>query len=161
VSELRATPGVRNDRGKLASFASGQPVDNVTKEKRSKIMRAVRSRNTAPELTVRRIVHGLGYRYRIAVGGIPGRPDLVFRSRKKVIFVHGCFWHVHKGCPLSHLPPNTYWRKKLRGNVKRDEETVRTLRRSGWKSLILWECELRRTERVTRRIALFLGPTLT
>jgi DNA mismatch endonuclease, patch repair protein len=74
--------------------------------------------------------------------------------------VHGCFWHVHKGCPLSHVPKGTYWRDKLRGNVKRDKETLRALKRSGWKSLVLWECELLQAERMSRKIASFLGPNL-
>src|SRR5579864_9314388 len=121
-------------------------------------MRAVKSRNTGPELIVRRIVHRLGYRYRVAVSGVPGRPDLVFRSRRKVIFVHGCFWHVHQGCPSSHIPPGAFWRTKLKTNVKRDRETADALRRSGWKSLVLWECELERTERIRKKLAAFLGP---
>jgi DNA mismatch endonuclease, patch repair protein len=135
-------------------------VDNLSKKTRSKIMRAIKSRDTRPELCVRRVVYSLGYRYRIADGRLPGRPDLVFRSKRRVIFVHGCFWHVHKGCSLSHVPPNAYWRKKLKHNIERDRVTVSTLKRSGWKSLVLWECELARAERVMKKIELFLGSSI-
>jgi DNA mismatch endonuclease (patch repair protein) len=137
----------------------GHTVDNVTKEIRSKIMRSVKSRNTRPELCVRRLVHSLGYRYRIADSRLPGKPDLVFRRRKKVIFVHGCFWHVHKGCGISHIPKYTYWRTKLDKNAKRDSLNLSALKRSGWKSLVLWECELPAVGRLRRRITSFLGPT--
>ena len=136
-------------------------MDNLSKEKRSKIMRSVKSRDTRPELCVRRVVYSLGYRYRIGGTHLPGRPDLVFRSRKKAIFVHGCFWHVHKECPLSHIPKYAYWRNKLKGNAKRDKDNLQALKRSGWKSLVLWECELIRAERVRRKIESFLGPTLS
>ncbi len=135
-------------------------VDNLSKKIRSKIMRAIKSADTKPELCVRRAAYSLGYRYRIADAHLPGRPDLVFRPKRKVIFVHGCFWHVHKGCPLSHIPKYRYWRSKLKRNVKRDRDHLRALKRSGWKSLVLWECELIRVERVRRKIESFLGPTL-
>lgn len=136
----------------------GLTVDNLSKKIRSKIMRSIRSANTRPELRVRRTVYSLGYRYRITGSKLPGRPDLIFHSRRKVIFVHGCFWHVHKRCSLSHIPKYEYWRKKLARNVARDRVTLRALRRSGWKSLVLWECELSQLELVTRKISSFLGP---
>jgi DNA mismatch endonuclease, patch repair protein len=121
-------------------------------------MRAIRSVNTRPELCVRRAVYSLGYRYRVKGSGLLGKPDLVFRSRRKVIFVHGCFWHVHKGCSLSHIPEYEYWRNKLARNVARDRATLRALKRSGWKTLVLWECELSQPERISRRLVAFLGP---
>lgn len=133
-------------------------LDNLSKTIRSKVMRAIRSANTRPELCVRRTVYSLGYRYRVTGSKLPGRPDLVFRSRRKVIFVHGCFWHVHKGCALSHVPKYEYWRNKLARNVARDSATRRALKHSGWKSLILWECELSQLERVSSKISSFLGP---
>ncbi len=133
-------------------------MDNLSKKMRSKIMRAIRSCDTKPELCVRQAVYSLGYRYRLSDSRLPGRPDLVFHSRHRVIFVHGCFWHVHKGCALSHVPPSAYWRKKLKRNVERDRLNANALKRSGWKSLILWECELTHVDRVTRKIASFLGP---
>jgi DNA mismatch endonuclease, patch repair protein len=129
-------------------------------KKRAKIMRAVKGRDTRPELCVRRAVYSLGYRYRIGDPRLAGRPDLVFRSRKKVIFVHGCFWHVHRGCPLSHIPKALFWRTKLKRNTERDRNTLQALQRSGWECLIVWECELRRMKSVCRRILAFLGPPL-
>lgn len=138
----------------------GSVVDNLTREKRSKIMQAVKSRDTTPELCVRRTVYALGYRYRVCDARLYGRPDLVFYSRKKVIFVHGCFWHVHKGCKLSHVPRAIFWQTKLMANVERDRKTIRALKRSGWKALVLWECELHRPALLRRRIGAFLGPLL-
>src|SRR5260370_33741314 len=120
-------------------------------------MRSIKSRDTKSVLCVRRVVYSLGYRYRIGGAQLPGRPDLVFRARKKIIFVHGCFWHVHKGCSLSHIPKHVYWRKKLKGNVKRDRDNLRALKRCGWKCLVLWECEVIQPEQVRRKIASFLG----
>ncbi|MGH9726327.1 MAG: very short patch repair endonuclease, partial [Candidatus Acidiferrales bacterium] len=99
------------------SLTRAGELDNLTKKTRSKIMRAIKSANTRPELCVRRTVYSLGYRYRVTGSKVPGRPDLVFCSRRKVIFVHGCFWHVHKGCPLSHIPKYAYWRNKLAGHA--------------------------------------------
>jgi DNA mismatch endonuclease (patch repair protein) len=135
-------------------------LDNLNKTVRSKIMRAIRSLNTRPELCVRHAVYSLGYRYRVKGSKLPGKPDLVFRSRRRVIFVHGCFWHVHKGCSLSHIPAYEYWRNKLARNVARDRATLRALKRSGWKTLVLWECELSKTERISRKLVAFLGPLM-
>lgn len=121
-------------------------------------MAAVRSKDTGPELLVRRLLHGLGYRYRLHGLGLPGKPDLVFASRKKVIFVHGCFWHVH-GCPGSHIPKSRpeYWVPKLARNQERDREHLLALRAMAWKCLVLWECQLEDTHRLTRRLVAFLG----
>ena len=93
---------------------------------------------------VRRLVFALGYRYRLHVSGIPGRPDLVFSGRRKIIFVHGCFWHRHAGCALARLPKSRleFWLPKLDANRRRDQENVRSLRREGWAVLTIWECDL-------------------
>ena len=122
-------------------------------------MALIRSRDTKPELAVRRIVHGLGYRYRLHGKDLPGRPDLVFRSRRKVVFVHGCFWHLHEDCPNCRPPKSRreYWKPKLERNATRDRQVRQELRRKGWRSLVIWECELDRSERLTRTIAKFLG----
>ena len=122
------------------------------------MMAAVRSKNTKPEMIVRRLVHGMGYRYRIHRSDLPGKPDLVFRSKRKIIFVHGCFWHQH-GCSLSHLPKSnaSYWTPKLKRNRKRDLEHLAALRSDGWRCLVLWECELTKPERILRRVSKFLG----
>lgn len=126
---------------------------------RSQMMAAVRSKDTAPEMLVRRLVHSLGYRYRLHQTDLPGKPDLVFRVKRKVVFVHGCFWHQH-GCMGSHLPKSnqTYWTPKLERNRERDAEHIKELRGRGWKCLVLWECELTDSARLLRRICKFLGP---
>ena len=124
-------------------------MDTLTRRERSKQMALVRSKDTAPELTVRRIVHRLGYRYRLHVASLPGCPDLVFPSRQKVIFVHGCFWHQHR-CRRGRRMPSTrvdYWRKKLNRNKQRDAAHRRRLRREGWRVLTLWECQLKTSQR--------------
>src|SRR5262245_41991506 len=133
-------------------------MDNLTREQRIKTMRAVRAVDTTPEMRVRRLVFSLGYRYRLHSKTLPGRPDLVFPSRKKVIFVHGCFWHGH-ACPagLNQPKSNTpYWHMKLTRNRNRAVANSGRLRRLGWKSLVLWECELSHLDSVTRRIQSFL-----
>ena|SRR5689334_6294722 len=132
-------------------------MDNLTPEKRSKIMRSIRNRNTAPELLVRKIVYALGYRYRLHDSTVIGRPDLVFHSRRKVIFVNGCFWHVHSNCPGSHIPKSNFWKSKLKANVARDARVLTELKRSGWKTLVIWECEIKQLKIVERKIRSFLG----
>lgn len=110
---------------------------------RSAVMRKVPSRDTKPELIVRRLVTVLGYRYRLHLAALPGKPDLVFNSRRKVIFVHGCFWHGHD-CARGSRQPKTnidYWHAKIAGNVARDARTFRALQDSGWSILAVWECE--------------------
>jgi DNA mismatch endonuclease, patch repair protein len=121
------------------------------------MMAAVRSKDTQPEMMVRRLVHSMGYRYRLHAARLPGKPDLVFAGRRKIIFVHGCFWHQHKGCKGSHLPKSNvgYWLPKLERNRLRDAEHLKALRRSGWRCLILWECELSKSAQA-KRIRRFL-----
>lgn len=133
----------------------------TTDAERSRVMRAVRSKDTAPEMTVRRLVHSLGYRYRLHRSDLPGKPDLVFPGRHKVIFVHGCFWHGH-GCTRGARLPATnvdYWKRKIARNVERDAETLGKLNAEGWLSLTLWECELKAADRphLTKRIEEFLS----
>lgn len=121
-------------------------------------MQRIRSKDTLPELHVRRLTHSLGYRYRVHGRDLPGRPDLVFRSRRKVIFVHGCYWHVH-ACPLGRVAPATnadFWRDKRDSNVRRDERNLTTLREQGWLSLVIWQCELADEENLVTRIRSFL-----
>ena len=133
-------------------------MDIMTPAERSARMSLIRSRDTQPEIIVRRLVHGLHYRYRLHVAGLPGRPDLVFKGRRKVIFVHGCFWHLHRGC-VECRPPKSkleYWRPKLEGNVARDDKTRRQLAAMGWKCLVIWECETGDRVALTRRIVAFL-----
>ncbi len=117
--------------------------DVFDRQKRSAIMRAIRGKDTQPEIVVRRLVHSLGYRYRLHVRSLGGCPDLVFPSRDKVIFVHGCFWHRHS-CRKGRSTPTTraaFWRKKLESNRLRDVRHTRRLRRGGWSVLTVWECQ--------------------
>lgn len=124
---------------------------------RSANMRAIRSKGTKPEMIVRRAVHHMGYRYRLHRTDLPGNPDLVFPSRKKVIFVHGCFWHSHS-CQLAHRPRSNldYWEPKLARTKHRDALHLMTLKELGWQCLILWECELKNMTHVQHQIYKFL-----
>lgn len=132
-------------------------VDSVTPERRSEIMATVRGKDTGPELAVRRLVHRMGYRYRLHVPTLPGRPDMVFPSRRKVIFVHGCFWHGHARCNAARIPKSRveFWREKIFGNKKRDGLQNRRLARMGWSSMTIWECEVNKP-RLSGRIRRFL-----
>jgi DNA mismatch endonuclease, patch repair protein len=121
-------------------------------------MQAVRGKNTSPELAVRRLVHSMGYRYTLHSQSLPGKPDIVFPSRKKVIFIHGCFWHSHT-CRHGIIRPvsnRTYWSAKLERNVLRDRQNVRDLRKAGWKVLVIWECWLKDIAKLTKRLDAFL-----
>lgn len=126
---------------------------------RSDIMRSVRSADTKPEMILRRIAHRLGYRYRLHRKDLPGRPDLTFPSKKKAIFVHGCFWHGHDCRRGSRVPKtNTeYWQNKVAGNQKRDTRAKAELEAAGWEVLIIWECELKDIERITNSLRRFLS----
>ena len=123
-------------------------MDTIPPSRRSENMRRIRSAGTAPEMAVRRLVHSMGYRYRLRKKGLPGKPDLVFGPRRKVIFVHGCFWHQHTepGCPIARSPKSNreYWVAKLNRNSERDAEQEDALCQAGWEALTLWECEIER-----------------
>lgn len=131
-------------------------VDNVSKEKRSRIMRAIRPKNTRPELLVRKLLTAMGYRYRLHRKDIPGCPDIAFIGQKKAIFVNGCFWHAHNNCPIAHVPDSNFWREKLAANRARDKRNLASLGSIGWKSLTLWECELQNERRVRSSLSKFL-----
>ncbi len=133
-------------------------MDNLSPEERSKIMARVRATDTRPELLVRKLIFALGYRYRLHAKDLPGRPDIVFRKLGKVIFVHGCFWHRHASCALARLPKSRldFWLPKLDGNKKRDERNKVALQREGWKVMTIWECQLKKPERLGERITRFL-----
>jgi len=117
--------------------------DNLSISRRSANMRKIGSKNTAPEMRVRRLAFGMGYRYRLHSGKLPGKPDIVFLSRKKVIFIHGCFWHQHEACREGRTPNSNvgYWGPKLKRNVQRDSRAQEALRVQGWESLVIWECQ--------------------
>lgn len=133
-------------------------MDRMTPPERSALMAKIRGKDTVPEMVVRRIVHGLGYRYRLHSSVLPGHPDLVFSARRKVIFVHGCWWHQHNCGRGSRLPKSRkgYWIPKLEANKKRDTSARIRLRRLGWKSLIVWECQTTNPDRVRDAARRFL-----
>lgn len=137
-------------------------LDTLSKADRSERMARVRGKNTGPELTVRRLVHALGYRFRLHRRGLPGTPDLVFPSRRKAIFVHGCFWHRHPDpeCKLARMPKSRqeFWKPKLEANRARDLEKEAALRALGWETMTMWECELRDQASMKNKIGTFLGP---
>ena len=122
-------------------------------------MSRIRSRNTSPEMIVRRTVHKMGYRYRLHVTELPGKPDLVFPKLRRIIEVRGCFWHQHACCIDSHIPKSRrgYWLPKLKANLRRDKENGLKLRNLGWRLLVIWECELGDSQQVSRRLATFLA----
>ena len=133
-------------------------MDVLTKQQRKRCMSAVRSKDTKPEMVVRRLVHSLGYRYRLHNNKLPGKPDLVFPSRRKVIFVHGCFWHRHS-CTKGRSIPSVrrdFWSEKLNNNRVRDKKNLRKLRKDGWKVLVVWECWTRDLSVLKERLVSFL-----
>ena len=135
-------------------------MDNLSQQRRSENMRQIRSKDTAPELLLRKLTHAMGYRFRLHRKDLPGKPDLVFPSRKKVIFLHGCFWHQHKECREGRLPGTRrdYWEPKLARNQERDAAAETALKALGWTVLTLWECEVEKNLRaVSVQLRRFLG----
>lgn len=138
--------------------------DTVSAEQRSRNMSRIRSKNTKPELKVRRLLHHAGYRFRLhgaaAGGALPGKPDLVFAGRRKVIFVNGCFWHTHSCSAGTHAPATNpeFWAAKRARTVARDAAALHALEASGWEALVVWECELRNPSALEAELFAFLGP---
>jgi DNA mismatch endonuclease (patch repair protein) len=136
-------------------------MDTLTPDERSARMARVKGKNTSAEMTVRRLVHRMGYRYRLHCAKLPGRPDLVFAGRRKAIFVHGCFWHRHPDpdCKLARLPKTRqdFWIPKLEGNRARDLRKLGEFEALGWSALILWECELKNEAFLENEIRTFLN----
>lgn len=122
--------------------------DVVSADVRSRMMSAIRAKNTKPEIIVRKILHAQGYRFRLHRRDLPGAPDIVLPSRKIVIFVHGCFWHMHRQCPFAKLPSTRpdFWKLKLDRNVERDIAVISSLTKMGWRVFVVWECATRRAE---------------
>ena len=134
--------------------------DTVTPKRRSEIMSNIRAKGMKPEMAVRRIAHAMGYRYRLHRKDLPGKPDLVFPGRRKVIFVHGCFWHQHSdaACRIARRPKSNrhYWLPKLKRNVARDAEHQAELAELGWRVLVIWECDVVGDRGIADRIRSFL-----
>lgn len=124
-------------------------------------MARVRSKDTKPEIIVRKILHSRGFRYRLHVRYLPGRPDLVFVRSKKVIFVHGCFWHRHTKCARCTTPSanSEFWKRKFDENIERDKKNLKNLKQQGWQPLIVWECELDDLPSLTKKLTSFLIST--
>lgn len=135
-------------------------MDLLTCDERSELMARVRRRDTKPELQLRQLLHLLGYRYRTHVSTLPGTPDIVFSRKKKIIFVHGCFWHGHEGCKYGKTPKSNirFWNAKIEKNRSRDAVKTTSLVNAGWKVLVIWECQLKQLENVKRILQEFLGP---
>ena len=134
-------------------------VDNRTPESRSALMARIGGKHTVPEMIVRSLLHSLGFRYRLHRRDLPGTPDIVFPSRRKVIFVNGCFWHAH-GCGIGQPPKSRldYWAPKLEKNRTRDLKKVRELRKQGWEVLTVWQCQTRNPDGLSTKLVSFLEP---
>jgi DNA mismatch endonuclease (patch repair protein) len=131
-------------------------VDHVTKTRRSAIMSAIRGKNTAPEILVRKAAHRLGLRFRLHSRCLPGRPDLVLPKWKTVLFVNGCFWHRHPGCPKAGIPKSNvgFWKRKFRENARRDAANYVRLTELGWRIVVLWQCEVRTLDQAAAALKL-------
>ena len=135
--------------------------DIYSKQKRSQIMSKISGKNTKPEIIIRKLIHSLGYRYRLHKKELPGKPDIVFPKYHKVIFVNGCFWHGHSKCSRSKLPTTNqnFWTNKITGNKKKDKSNYTRLKKLGWNYLIIWQCEIskKNIEKLTFKINTFLS----
>ena len=121
-------------------------------EQRSRNMSAIKSKNTKPEIAVRKLLHSMGYRFRLHRKDLPGSPDIVLPKYKTVIFVHGCFWHRHENCKYASTPKTRkeFWKKKFQSNIKRDLEIQEKIKNLGWQSVIIWECEIKNNEKLEK-----------
>jgi DNA mismatch endonuclease, patch repair protein len=137
--------------------------DTLTKAERSERMSRIRNKDTKPEMVVRRLLHALGYRFRLHRSDLPGKPDIVFPSRRKVVFVHGCFWHRHEGCRNNRTPKSRldFWVPKLDANRQRDLQNQAKLTQMGWRHLVVWECDLQNLESLAIKLQSFLDDEIT
>lgn len=133
-------------------------MDRISREHRSWNMSRIRGKHTLPEKTVRSLLHRLGFRFRLHKKDFPGKPDIVLPRFQAVIFVHGCYWHRHSGCRYAYTPKSRieFWERKFAGNIKRDKRSVRSLRRLGWRVLVVWECQLSDEKMLAKRLTRFL-----
>jgi DNA mismatch endonuclease, patch repair protein len=132
--------------------------DVLTPEQRRRNMSSIRSRNTKPEILVRQLIHGLGYRFRLHGQKIPGRPDIILPKLRRVVFINGCFWHMHN-CKYGRVVPKTnadFWKLKRLSNKERDRKNLRILKKQGWKVLVIWECKLKEKQKLERNLMAFL-----
>lgn len=133
--------------------------DRISRDHRSWNMSQIRGMNTKPEKAVRSLLHKMGFRFRLHRRDLPGSPDIVLPKHNSVIFVHGCFWHRHRGCKLAYTPKTrkTFWLAKFQGNVERDQRVQGQLRRAGWRVTVIWECQVNDLDKIARRIERFLA----
>ena len=136
-------------------------MDIKTKEKRSQNMARIRSKNTAPELRIRKMLTKLGWKYRLHSKNLPGKPDIVVSKIKTAIFVNGCFWHQHKGCKKCTIPKShiEHWRRKLEGNIQKQKQNIKVLHRLGWEALIIWECQTKNEKSLYKILRRVVGKT--
>jgi DNA mismatch endonuclease, patch repair protein len=136
-------------------------VDRLTPQQRSVLMARIRRSNTKPEIIVRQLLHRLGYRFRVQLKGVPGRPDVAFPRRRKIIQIHGCFWHAHDSCATFRMPKSRtdFWQAKFAQNKARDARLEKAAREAGWDVLTLWECRLKNEVGLVDELTNFLGPT--
>ena len=129
-------------------------MDKLSPERRSWNMSQIKGKDTKPEILVRSLVHRMGYRFRLHRKDLPGRPDLVFPGRRKVIFVHGCFWHRHEGCKLAYTPKSRvdFWNAKFKANVERDRRNLQDLKAAGWQVIVIWQCETKDPDKLAERL---------
>lgn len=149
----------RKKKTRTRKSSAAGPRDPAPDAARSALMARVGQKHTAPELAVRKLLRQLGYRYRLHGRGLPGTPDVRLPARRKIIFVHGCYWHRHRGCPRTTTPKTraAFWNAKFEANIRRDRRNIRALKKLGWDVLVVWECESRRPETLSDRLAAFLG----
>lgn len=135
-------------------------VDHLSSEERSRNMSRVKGRDTKPERLVRSLIHSMGFRFSLYRKDLPGRPDIVLTRHRKLVFVHGCFWHGHPGCSRATMPSTNiqFWEKKISGNRMRDVTVRRRLGIMGWRVLVIWQCQTKNTEKLKTRLARFLAP---
>ena len=134
-------------------------MDTLGPKERSERMSRIQGKGMKPEMAVRRLVHSMGFRYRLHVKDLPGKPDIVFRPKKKVIFVHGCFWHRHSNCKLARMPKSRigFWQNKLEENKKRDTSNFKALISRGWVVLVIWECQIKDRPNLKKIVRKFLS----
>ncbi|GER09403.1 Very short patch repair protein [compost metagenome] len=134
-------------------------MDIVSPDKRSRMMAGIKGKDTKPEMVVRKLIHGMGFRFRLHRRDLPGSPDLVFPRLRKVIFVHGCFWHRHPGCRFAYTPKSNaeFWLTKLEGNMRRDAAVQDALAALGWDVMVVWECEAANVAELAKKIRVFLS----
>lgn len=130
------------------------PMDTISVQKRSEVMSKIRAKNTKPEIAIRSLLHQMGFRFRLHRKDLPGKPDVCLPKYQTVIFIHGCFWHDHKGCPNARLPKSNsaYWLPKIKRNAERDKEHTSALKKAGWKVITIWECELKNQKRLKKKL---------